>query len=206
MDKDQQMVQDFHVKYGCEWNNKPTVVSTRTLILRCRLIMEEAAEFVSGASNRNLTEMLDALCDLRYVINGAAVVLGVDLSASKYYSRCKMQEVNPCLPNDFSLIEHIQTISMASSGFVYAISKDIEYMTRSLCNINEVIDLAAIALKIDLDPLYAEVHRSNMTKDGGGQDAGGKVVKGPNFEPPNLEKLIEAQRSNREKTIETQRK
>lgn len=40
----------------------------------------------------------------------------------------------------------------------------------------------------DLDAVFAEVHRSNMTKDGG-QRADGKILKGPGYEPPNLAPL-----------------
>lgn len=124
MNIEQQMVFDFHKKYNCEHYDEPTVPSDRTLLLRTRLITEEAGEFAAAASNKDLVGMIDALCDILYVTYGAAVVLGVDL-----------------------------------------------------------------------EPFFAEVQRSNMTKDGGGQDSGGKVVKGPNFEPPNLERILEQQKS-----------
>ena len=44
---------------------------------------------------------------------------------------------------------------------------------------------AAVEMGVDLEPVFAEVHRSNMSKDGG-KDAGGKVLKGPSFTPPNI--------------------
>ena len=44
---------------------------------------------------------------------------------------------------------------------------------------------AAVEMGVDLEPVFAEVHRSNMSKDGG-MDAGGKILKGPGFTPPNI--------------------
>jgi predicted HAD superfamily Cof-like phosphohydrolase len=52
----------------------------------------------------------------------------------------------------------------------------------------------AVTCGIDLRPVFAEVHRSNMTKDPrAGLGADGKIVKGPTFEPPELEPLLRAQ-------------
>lgn len=115
MDKVQKGVQKFHEKYGCLVNYKPTMPDDRVLLLRTRLIMEEAAEFAVAASNRDMVAMCDALADLRYVTDGTAVVMGVDM-----------------------------------------------------------------------EPISDEVQRSNMTKDGGGQDSGGKIMKGPDFKEPNV--------------------
>ena len=122
MDKVQKGVQDFHVRYGCLTNFKPTLPDTKVLLLRARLIVEEAAEFMAAASNDNMVEMADALADLLYVTYGTAVVMG-----------------------------------------------------------------------IDMEPVSDEVQRSNMTKDGGGKDSGGKIMKGPKFEPPDIKGVLERQ-------------
>ena len=122
MNNEQKMVKDFHDKYHCVSNMRPTMIDVKTLFLRARLISEEAAEFLTAAQTENMEQMADSLCDLLVVVYGTAVTLG-----------------------------------------------------------------------IDLEPLFAEVHRSNMTKDGGGKDIGGKVIKGPNYEPPQLDFLIKKQ-------------
>jgi predicted HAD superfamily Cof-like phosphohydrolase len=53
---------------------------------------------------------------------------------------------------------------------------------------------AALAFGMDADALFAEVHRSNMTKlDEDGKPvrrADGKILKGPNFEEPDLRKIL----------------
>ncbi len=55
-----------------------------------------------------------------------------------------------------------------------------------LCDLLYVVYGTAVTMGVDLEPVFAEVQRSNMTKDGGGKDAGGKIEKGPNFTPPDV--------------------
>jgi predicted HAD superfamily Cof-like phosphohydrolase len=110
-------VLEFHQTYGAavnigidDWDNNK---------LRIDLISEELQELVDALTAEDPTAVADALTDLAYVVNGAAISFG-----------------------------------------------------------------------IDLDTCMAEVHRSNMTKLG--EDGlpiyreDGKVMKGPNFEPPQL--------------------
>lgn len=119
MDKVQQGVYDFHKKYNCIALDKPTMPDSQLLLLRARLIVEEAGEFLKAASKFDMVEMSDALADLLYVTYGTAVVMGVDM-----------------------------------------------------------------------EPISDEVQRSNMTKDGGGHDSAGKVMKGPDFRPPDIKKCL----------------
>ena len=122
MDKVQKGVYDFHKKYNCLAPDSPEMPDAQLLLLRSRLIVEEAGEFLKAASNRNMEEMCDAIADILYVVYGTAVVMGVDM-----------------------------------------------------------------------EPISDEVQRSNMTKDGGGKDSGGKIMKGPNFTPPDIKKQLAEQ-------------
>lgn len=45
---------------------------------------------------------------------------------------------------------------------------------------------AALAWDIDIERVVAEIHRSNMTKDGGGTSGDGKIMKGPGYQEPDL--------------------
>jgi predicted HAD superfamily Cof-like phosphohydrolase len=59
--------------------------------------------------------------------------------------------------------------------------------------IHDVIYVAcntAIRMGLDVDAIFNEVHRSNMTKQNGGYNSAGKWQKGPDYEEPNLEKFI----------------
>ena len=79
MNSEQRMVREFHDRYLEDNGDVPTLLSDRTLLFRGRLIVEEAAEFLEAASNRDLVEVADALVDILYVTYGAANVLGIDL-------------------------------------------------------------------------------------------------------------------------------
>ena len=76
-----------------------------------------------------------------------------------------------------------------------AINKnDIVEIADALTDILVVTYGAGAAFGIDLDKCFEEVHRSNMSKL---SDTGkpiynefGKVMKGPNYSPPDLKKLI----------------
>jgi len=119
MDEVQRGVYEFHKKYNCPAPEQPEIPDADLLLLRSRLIIEEAGEFLKAASTRDMEGMVDALADLLYVTYGAAVVMGIDML-----------------------------------------------------------------------PICQEVQRSNMTKDGGGHDSGGKVMKGPDFSPPDIKKCL----------------
>ena len=71
---------------------------------------------------------------------------------------------------------------------------DIVEVADALTDILVVTYGAGAAFGIDLDKCFEEVHRSNMSKL---SDTGkptynefGKVMKGPNYSPPDLKKLI----------------
>jgi predicted HAD superfamily Cof-like phosphohydrolase len=52
----------------------------------------------------------------------------------------------------------------------------------------------AVAFGMDADALFKEVHQSNMTKLGEDgkpiRNEAGKVMKGPNYTPPNIRKIL----------------
>lgn len=52
----------------------------------------------------------------------------------------------------------------------------------------------AVTYGIDLEPIFQEIHRSNMTKfiDGHRREDG-KWIKGPSYSPANLEPILEQQ-------------
>lgn len=66
---------------------------------------------------------------------------------------------------------------------------DFVEMVDALADILVVTYGAAIEMGVDLEPVFAEVHRSNMSKDGG-KDAGGKILKGPGFVPPDIGRVL----------------
>ncbi|RMF71513.1 MAG: hypothetical protein D6744_17870 [Planctomycetota bacterium] len=73
-----------------------------------------------------------------------------------------------------------------AAEFLEAADKDdFVEMVDALADILVVTYGAAVEMGVDLEPVFAEVHRSNMSKNGG-KDAGGKILKGPGFSPPDV--------------------
>lgn len=68
-------------------------------------------------------------------------------------------------------------------------------MADAICDLLYVVYGAATSVGIDIEPLFAEVHRSNMQKLNGPIRADGKQLKPDNWQPPNLKQLITAQYS-----------
>ena len=73
-------------------------------------------------------------------------------------------------------------------------NNDLVEAADALTDILYVTYGAGLAFGIDLDKCFAEVQRSNMTKLGADGNPiyreDGKIIKGPNYEPPNLKDII----------------
>jgi hypothetical protein len=72
---------------------------------------------------------------------------------------------------------------------------NIVEVSDAMADLVYVIIGAAVAWGIPFDEIFKEVHRSNMTKMGDDGKAVhsniGKVVKGPNYEPPRIKEILE---------------
>ena len=65
---------------------------------------------------------------------------------------------------------------------------------KELCDLQYVLSGAAVALGLDLEVAFNRVHKSNMSKLGKDGKVvyreDGKIIKGDNYKPPNLEDLV----------------
>lgn len=61
----------------------------------------------------------------------------------------------------------------------------------ALGDICYVVAGAAVTWGIDLGGCFDEIHRSNMTKTPGNKRADGKILKGENYDPPNLKRVLD---------------
>ncbi len=83
-------------------------------------------------------------------------------------------------------LRRARLICSEAAEFLEAADQDnLVEMVDALADILVVTYGAAIELGVDLEPVFVEVHRSNMSKNGG-KDPGGKILKGPGFSPPDL--------------------
>jgi predicted HAD superfamily Cof-like phosphohydrolase len=80
-------------------------------------------------------------------------------------------------------------------------SSDLVKVADALADINCVFYGTAVSFGIDLEPVFAEVHRSNMSKGDPevGRAANGKILKGKNWKPPVLKPILDSMSSSGEK-------
>ena len=71
------------------------------------------------------------------------------------------------------------------------IQNDLVEVADALADLLYVTYGAAVACGIDIEPIFDEVHKSNMTKFiDGHKEPGGKWIKGPSYVPPQLEPIL----------------
>lgn len=64
---------------------------------------------------------------------------------------------------------------------------DMVKVADALADIDYVVEGMRLELGIDGEPIAAEVHRSNCSKIGAERRPDGKILKGPNYSPPDIE-------------------
>jgi predicted HAD superfamily Cof-like phosphohydrolase len=67
---------------------------------------------------------------------------------------------------------------------------DVIGVSDALADLLYVVIGSALQWGIPIERVFTEVHRSNMTKTSGAKRADGKILKGPNYSPPDLRSVI----------------
>lgn len=78
----------------------------------------------------------------------------------------------------------------ASEFAVAARAGDVVGVLDALCDLLYVTYGAAVSLGVDIEPFFDEVHRSNMAKVGGTRRPDGKWLKPPDWQPPDLARIL----------------
>lgn len=78
----QDLVGEFHRKFGCPIGQKPGDNFDDDALMRMRvdLVREECSELEHAVLYKDLPKTIDALCDIIYVVMGMGETLGVDLA------------------------------------------------------------------------------------------------------------------------------
>jgi predicted HAD superfamily Cof-like phosphohydrolase len=74
-------------------------------------------------------------------------------------------------------------------------ASDLVAIADAVADLIWVVVEAGLRFGIPIEAVFAEVRRSNLTKVASGQltvDAAGKIMKGPNYSPPNLLPILAA--------------
>ncbi|GJL84883.1 MAG: hypothetical protein DHS20C02_06580 [Micavibrio sp.] len=72
-----EQVQEFHETYGLPVKEKPHITDAQTNELRINLLAEELEELQEALKDGDIVEVLDALTDLQYVLDGAYLSFGL---------------------------------------------------------------------------------------------------------------------------------
>ena len=71
--------------------------------------------------------------------------------------------------------------------------EDLAAVAKEMADLLYVVYGTAVSYGIDMEPVFREVHRSNMSKVGGYKRADGKWVKPPTYSPASLQPILDAQ-------------
>ena len=72
-----EQVQEFHETYGLPVKSSPDISDPKTNDLRINLLAEELEELKEALEAGDIVEVLDALTDLQYVLDGAYLSFGL---------------------------------------------------------------------------------------------------------------------------------
>lgn len=74
-------------------------------------------------------------------------------------------------------------------------TQDLAGVAKELADLLYVVYGTAVSYGVDMDPVFREVHRSNLSKVGGYKRADGKWVKPASYSPAQVQPLLAAQAS-----------
>lgn len=75
------------------------------------------------------------------------------------------------------------------------VAEDIVEVADGIADLLYVTLYTANCYGLNMEPIFAEVQRSNMTKKGGSIRSDGKQLKGASYSPPNIKSMVEAQKN-----------
>ncbi len=103
-------------------------------------------------------------------------------------------QVGPALPPPEVAAFRLEFIAEELAELQQAVATgDLVKVADGLGDLLYVVYGAGLAFGIDLEPVFAEIHRSNLTKVGGPVREDGKLLKPDWYEPPNLARVLEDQ-------------
>lgn len=87
----------------------------------------------------------------------------------------------------YEVIKELEPMAHTSDPVV--INQRMRALLKELADLRYVVEGAAVAFGLPIDEAFELVHASNMTKTGKA-DAGGKILKGPDYVAPDLTRLV----------------
>lgn len=72
-----ELVEQFNKSFGITIGKKPRALSESEYTMRYNLMLEELSEYLEACKNNDLVEIVDAIVDMQYVLNGFIVAHGL---------------------------------------------------------------------------------------------------------------------------------
>ncbi|HQY56288.1 MAG: MazG nucleotide pyrophosphohydrolase domain-containing protein [Nitrospira sp.] len=102
----------------------------------------------------------------------------------------------PSLPEDATRQLRVRLIQEEFEELQEAmVAQDLPGVAKELADLLYVVYGTAVSYGMDMDPVFREVHRSNLSKVGGHKRADGKWVKPSTYSPAQVAPLLAAQSS-----------
>ena len=163
-------VANFMKVAGQETHTTPVGVSLGVANLRYNLITEEISgknEFAYCAARDDLVGMLDGMCDILYVVYGAALTFGVDVLGeyTGLENRTAPSVINGTLARANDTLSTIQNLEYDVEQFKNGYS--LGYYSTIVSALSKIIENVfdyAELIQVDLAGAFEEVHKSNMSK------------------------------------------
>lgn len=204
------------IKAGQMTPVRPVVPDITICDLRNNLIAEETQELRDAFIREDLVQVADALGDLLYVSLGGAVACGIDVVPvfpnGAHFQRpveIKMSEYQDILrawltANGAVLPLHPKIPEMGQCVLAYSQLDGLNNQLRDAfmsLNRNTIAQalhalvcgvlVVACQCGVELEPVFAEIHRSNESKFiDGHRRADGKWLKGPSYTAPSLYPIL----------------
>jgi len=190
-----QRVTEFHRAVNQLVADTPALPEQAIRDLRIALLQEEVNEFCSAHANDDLVEMADALADIAYIIAGTVVSYGIGPRGEGPYE----SPYDAFLPNKHEHLNQVPLTNILQDSFIdYTMaerSDNLSWIDLTLMNMLTGVFGVAWRLNIPINAVFAEVHRSNMSKlmpDGSVlRREDGKIMKSSNWSAPCIAPLLE---------------
>lgn len=157
-----------------------TVFTEDSNLLQSRIsfLREEKDEFLEALENKDMVEMADALCDLIYFAHGTGQCLGINLDTELGRTIRDGFDITHC-PKDLSttvdphMIDYSRSIIDLKLGQIinqidgFELDCKLYDFNRAIVHLTEITRLTyelGYYMHFDMDAMFREVHRSNMTK------------------------------------------
>lgn len=190
MQNSRAMVAEFMRHIGSDTPEQETDREPAIAGIRLHLVAEELLETYDAMTKCDIVESLDGLADLKYVVVGTAVAYGLPMN-DFFYAPSPAREA-PDVASAMSLMlactPWLKTLTYALVG-----REDLGHALRGF---DVALSMEAAALGLPLKEAFAEVHRSNMTKEPGAAIGAAKYGlgggKGPSYRPPEMAAVLAA--------------